>query len=404
MAQGVWTYYTDELPGVVFDMTQDEYGNYWFATDNAVCQIDTNGIWHTLVDSAVWDSTMFFKNQIVVDKENNKWFVGVAMSNPTKEYVVKYDDTTFTYYNPSGKEKDTWIFGLGIDSLNNIWAGSDANFAYWLDGETWHQFFVPGTYIYDSINDIKMDQKGNLFFAHGNGISSLKYGYMWGDGMREVLELDFDSQNRLWFATLLDGIGMYDGINWTLYTTMNNLKSNLLTSVAIDSNQNIWISYAGYYGISKFDSNNWQHFTKDSILIDKFVEDIFVDINGNIWFATFGDGVIVYHDTTTTKVQHQPYSSSIPKEFTLFQNYPNPFNSETEIRFQLPAPGQTKLVVYNLLGQKIRTLVREMKQAGNYSVRWDGRDENGSFVASGVYVYIFQTSKFMDVKKMVLLR
>jgi len=96
--------------------------------------------------------------------------------------------------------------------------------------------------------------------------------------------------------------------------------------------------------------------------------------------------------------------SASPDKYTLLQNYPNPFNPETEIDFQLPEPGLTTLVVYNLLGQKIRTLVREMKQAGNYSVRWDSRDDNGSFVASGVYVYILQSSEFVDVKKMVLLR
>ncbi|MDZ7260600.1 MAG: hypothetical protein ONB05_00570, partial [candidate division KSB1 bacterium] len=92
-AQGIWKYYTTELPGVVADMTQDKQGNYWFATDNGVCQLDTNGFWHILVDTTVWDTTMYFKNQIVVDRDNNKWFVGLALSHATKEYVVKYDDS-----------------------------------------------------------------------------------------------------------------------------------------------------------------------------------------------------------------------------------------------------------------------------------------------------------------------
>ena len=143
-SQGIWKYYTAELPGEVSDMTQDKYGNYWFATSKGVCKLDTNGLWTILNDSTVWDSTMYIKNEIEIDQKNNKWFVGLAMSHPTKEYVVKYNDSTFTYYNPSGLEEETWIASLGIDSSGHIWAGSMDRLAYWFDGKQWYPFYVPG--------------------------------------------------------------------------------------------------------------------------------------------------------------------------------------------------------------------------------------------------------------------
>ncbi|NOZ62111.1 MAG: T9SS type A sorting domain-containing protein [Calditrichaeota bacterium] len=403
-SQGIWTHYPDELPGNVLDMTQDKYGNYWFATDKGVCELDTEGIWHTLVDTTVWDSTMIFWREIEIDKNNNKWFVGVALSHATKEYVVKYDDSTFTYYNPSGRERDTWIFALGIDSSNNIWVGSDANYAYWFDGKVWHPFFVPGTYIYDAISDIKIDRQGNLYFAHDNGISSLEYGYMWGDGMRTVIELAFSKQNRLWFATLLDGLGMYDGTNWSLYTTKDGIETNLLNNVAIDSNQHVWISYAGYYGVSEFNGNHWQHFTQDSVLDGKFISDIFVDSKGEIWFAAFDEGVFVFQDTVTTLIRQQEKNALLTKTHNLFQNFPNPFNSETTIRYHLAQNGKVKLLIYNLEGKEVIKLFTGNQQVGEHQIVWNGKDKNGKDVSSGIYFYVLKMGSFTQIKKMTLIR
>ena len=266
IAQGIWTYYTDELPGVVFDMTQDKYGNYWFATTNGVCQFDTNGLWHALVDSTVWDSTMYFKNEIVVDKENNKWFVGVAMSNPMKEYVVKYDDSTFTYYNPSGEESHTWINALGVDSSGYIWAGSMANWVYWFDGIQWYPLYVPGTLMYDAILEFGVDPDGTIYIGHENGISTI-YGYLWGDFQWAVNSFGFDKDSRLWFGTKGWGLGVYDGQNWTRYTTDDGLLSNH-TEVVIDSSHNIWVSYQWFpKGVSRFNGNQWEHLTHDDGLL-----------------------------------------------------------------------------------------------------------------------------------------
>ena len=76
-----------------------------------------------------------------------------------------------------------------------------------------------------------------------------------------------------------------------------------------------------------------------------------------------------------------------PERFRLKQNYPNPFNPETRIEYQIPESGLVQVKIYNLIGQEISTLVREQKGPGSYSVVWDGKDDSGVQVSSGVYIY-----------------
>ena len=95
----------------------------------------------------------------------------------------------------------------------------------------------------------------------------------------------------------------------------------------------------------------------------------------------------------------------LPKAFSLSQNYPNPFNSETLICYELPERGNVKIDVYNLLGQNIRRLISKKQAAGSYSVQWDGRDQSGKLVGSGVYFYTIQLDNSkLPVKKMVILK
>lgn len=104
---------------------------------------------------------------------------------------------------------------------------------------------------------------------------------------------------------------------------------------------------------------------------------------------------------------HGPVSVTIggmPEEYALMQNYPNPFNPNTTISFSLPEAGEVRLAVFNMLGQKIRTLVSGNLEAGGHSVLWDGMDANGRRVSSGVYVYKLQAGDFSHQKKLVLMK
>jgi len=96
--------------------------------------------------------------------------------------------------------------------------------------------------------------------------------------------------------------------------------------------------------------------------------------------------------------------ASVPKQFSLDQNYPNPFNPRTSIRFSLPQAGRVRILVFNLLGQQVKTLVDGERLAGFYQVEWDGTDEKGVPVSSGMYFYKIEAGEYRKVNRMILLK
>jgi len=98
-------------------------------------------------------------------------------------------------------------------------------------------------------------------------------------------------------------------------------------------------------------------------------------------------------------------SLSIPDNWELSQNYPNPFNPSTTIQFSLPEPGLVSLHIYNMKGELVNTLLnRESYNWGHYQLVWDGRNQYGATVASGVYFYRMQSDDFIKTRKMTLIR
>jgi hypothetical protein len=116
----------------------------------------------------------------------------------------------------------------------------------------------------------------------------------------------------------------------------------------------------------------------------------FPDTSNMVAFSTTNLGVMV--------------ENGIPLQYNLSQNYPNPFNPSTKISFDLIEGGKSTLIVYNLLGKKINTLMNSSLNPGHHSIEWNGLDYNGQSVASGVYFYELRSGDFVAKKKMLLLR
>jgi len=106
----------------------------------------------------------------------------------------------------------------------------------------------------------------------------------------------------------------------------------------------------------------------------------------------------------TTGVKEAIAIVELPKAYALLQNRPNPFNPETEIGYELPEESLVVLAIFNLLGQRIKTLVNGSAQPGKHTARWDGTDEAGKIVPSGIYIYRIEAEGFIQEKKMMLLR
>jgi len=96
--------------------------------------------------------------------------------------------------------------------------------------------------------------------------------------------------------------------------------------------------------------------------------------------------------------------NNLPTEFSLSQNFPNPFNPGTKIKYAVPTRSYVRLTIFNVLGQKVRTLVDEEKVAGSYDQEWDGKSENGTQVTSGIYFYKIEAGNYIQTKKMVLMK
>ncbi len=125
----------------------------------------------------------------------------------------------------------------------------------------------------------------------------------------------------------------------------------------------------------------------------------FGDTLGVITFVpTVVSGYLRYGEVGIDDVQ------PLPTEFALKSNYPNPFNPYTKIDFDLPNPELVNIKIYNILGQNVRTLISDYKEAGYHSVVWDGLNNTGRICPSGVYFYRMTAGDFSETKKMMLIR
>jgi hypothetical protein len=94
----------------------------------------------------------------------------------------------------------------------------------------------------------------------------------------------------------------------------------------------------------------------------------------------------------------------IPARYELVQNYPNPFNATTQIEFRLPQQSQMQLVILNVLGQPVRTLINRSMDAGTHRIVWNGRNETGQEVVSGIYIVHMKAGSFRETKEMLFLK
>lgn len=96
--------------------------------------------------------------------------------------------------------------------------------------------------------------------------------------------------------------------------------------------------------------------------------------------------------------------SQFPDTFSLNQNYPNPFNPTTQITYVLPEESSVSIIVYDLMGKEVKSLINKIQPKGNYSLKWDATDELGERISAGMYIYTIRAGQFTSTKKMVLLK
>ena len=191
------------------------------------------------------------------------------------------------------------------------------------------------------------------------------------------------SESSEFCMVLLEWDGVKDSDLWT-YMVFRDTESGFVPENFNDT-------------LATSDSTNFidEFLSTDTIFYYKVTA---VDINGN--WGVFSDEISV------TYTQVSEYLNVLPVEFALSRNFPNPFNPTTKIKYALPTNCNVSLIIYNLLGKEVRTLVNGNKSSGYYDVIWDGRNNAGIQVTSGIYIYHLiaknEDSQFSQVKKMIL--
>lgn len=133
---------------------------------------------------------------------------------------------------------------------------------------------------------------------------------------------------------------------------------------------------------------------------------VYFALNVGVWAGgtarTFDVAVdeLSFMGTEDTGIKASPV---VANQFELLQNYPNPFNPLTQIDYSLQNEENVTIKVYNAMGKLITTLVDQQHRAGNYSVQWNGRDDQGNLVSNGIYLYKMQAGHFTQTRKMILI-
>ncbi len=180
-------------------------------------------------------------------------------------------------------------------------------------------------------------------------------------------------------------------LSWTTESEINNLGFNIYRSTGMEGEFDK-INQKLIDGAGTSSSSNTYTFvdnrTEAQTTYFYKLEDI--DVDGK---SRFHGPVKVFVET-----------ASIPDAFNLKQNYPNPFNPTTTITYGLPEASQVRLQVFNMIGERVKTLVQTHQPAGNYTVEWNGTTDSGRLLPSGIYFYRLDAGPHSDMKKMILAR
>ena len=222
------------------------------------------------------------------------------------------------------------------------------------------------------------------------------------ENYEEVLLLDiYDGNNDEWLNETIN-LDSYSGQmieiafrsnddgNWASGVALDNIRLGI-TPKWISASEQGYVHYleTSYINISVNTDNLETGFYESKILIDNLI-------------TTEIDSVNIELNVEEVNVSIDPIS--IPMIFSLEQNYPNPFNPRTKISYGLPKEEHVKLMIYDILGRKVVTLINEVQSPGYRSLLWNGTDNYGNNVGAGMYFYSIQAGNFSQTNKMILLK
>jgi len=282
---------------------------------------------------------------------------------------------------------------LGAQSLQAQWIQTNGPY-----GGTINCFAVNGSNLFAGTD-------GGVFRSTNNGTSWTAV----NTGLTDTYVLSLAVSGSNLFAGTDGGVfrSTNNGTSWTAVNT--GLTNTDVSSLAVNGS-NLFAGTGDGVFLSTNNGTSWT--AVNTGLTSRIVDALAV--NGSNLFAGTEDGGVWRRPLSEMVTGVEDDFSQAPFGFTLEQNYPNPFWSEatsrsagnpaTTIRYQLPTTTQVVLKIYNTFGQEVRTLVNARQPAGVNAVVWDGRDESGKEVSSGIYIYRLQTGESIQSRKLSFVR
>ena len=424
---------------------EDKSGAMWFVSKIGVSRYDGSS-W-TAFTAENSDLVTNDINSLYEDVNGGMWFLSGAG-------VSGYDGATWTTFTAENSGLFcNYVNHMASTPDGSLWFGTSAGLSEF-DGETWRTWFEG-----ESIMYLAVGRNGRVFtLFHHFDLSYEKVACHWHapheweivsfDGEQWVQETEEYStinvigtgpDGYLWFNTFQNKMIKYDGVTWNMIDCPEEVfwikKTGVEGCIAWGRDGTLWVddNRSLYY----YDEKEWQNFiytdfspgymsaAPDGSLFCANYYDGFAEFNGYIWktylhnnggafyriYSIFVDshnvkwlsgneGIVRFDNGAAVTVN----VTETPEEITLLRNFPNPFNLSTTISFSLTLSDFTELVIYNIMGQKVRTLLTDYQMAGTHSVVWDGRDDLGKSVSSGIYLNNLKAGNTECTGKMLLIK
>lgn len=363
------------------------------------------GFWKSLDNGVNWDQ--------LSDSEVN--FINIDPKNPDTLYWGG-DDYLYRSYD-AGLTKNVIdstgayfiTFEIHPDSSNIIYAGKSPSILKKSEdyGDTWTEIFKLTASF--SILDIALDKKDLdiIYISTGSSLyRSLDRGEIWErvNALRiSSIALDPDDPNIIYMAGRDEVYRSEDG-GLSYESIKGNIRSSRFTKIALNpynSSQLILGSADNGIYISETNGDRWDKIPGDYNVRTKSFKYL-PDVD-QLFVATQGGGVWRANDFQIIGVESEPVVV-LPDQIRLNSAYPNPFNATTTISFQLPSTLPARLSIYSVDGRRVKQFPQRIYDEGTNTIRWDGKNNKGAELPSGIYFVQLKVEKFSRVQKITLLK
>lgn len=376
----------------------DDYGSYGNLLKNsAAISLLSNRNFSVYRASEIALTNYYFFSA-TIDIADNVW--AVTNNGLYKSDGVKWEKYKFEFmqgYQPHS---------ICADILGNIWVGTYYGDLVKFDGNTFIIYTAQENKIPTKPIKILKTLGQDIYFGLEEDNNIYQFNLIESKKSLSIKALtapcktinDFsiDKNNDLWVATFEKGLLYFNGSSWISFDKENsNLLKDNIRSVDINKFGEVLIVYYNYStyknGFSIKNSWKWNHYSyEDSELGFNSLYEGRFDSNGNVWICGYGGITFFNYD------ERRKQYSNTDEVFPLYPSFPNPTNGFSVIKYSIDKPTRVVIAIYDVLGRRIKELVNSEKEKGNYITYWDGKNNFGENVNSGIYFYnmIFDNQNF----------